>query len=84
MIRGVTDEALLDEVKQQLVITVARAALLLDTTPEVLYNRTWRARVGLRAVKIGRSTRFRVEDLLRLIERGTESFVEDDEPGVRT
>jgi hypothetical protein len=73
------DEALLDEVKQQLVVTAARAALLLDTTPEVLWNRHWRARVGLRAVKIGRSTRFRVEDLLRLIEQGLESRVVDEQ-----
>lgn len=71
-----TDETVFDEVKQQLVVTVARAALLLDTTPEVLYNRHWRARVGLRTVKVGRSTRVRVDDLLRLIERGSESFIE--------
>ena len=53
-------ETQLDDVKQQLLVRVARAALLLDTTPEVIYDRSWRARVGLRAVKIGRSTRVRV------------------------
>jgi excisionase family DNA binding protein len=44
----------------------------LGTTREVVYSPRWRSRVGLRAVRVGRSLRFREDDVRALIERGTE------------
>jgi excisionase family DNA binding protein len=54
------------------------AAGQLGTTREVVYSPRWRSRVGLRAVRIGRSLRFRQDDVLALVQRGTESS-----PGAR-
>ena len=57
-------------------LKVLEAAHMIETKPSCFYSPLWRARVGLRAVRIGRSLRFREADLLRLIDKGTERLPE--------
>ena len=52
------------------------AARLLSAKTACLYSKVWRMRVGLRAVRIGRSLRFREDDCRRLIDKGTERLPE--------
>jgi excisionase family DNA binding protein len=47
-------------------LNVRQAARYLGTTPATLYGRVWRREVPF--VKIGRSVRFDIEDLKKLIE----------------
>ncbi len=49
-----------------------KAALLLGLAPKTLEDKRWRARVGLHAVKIGRSLRFEEKELMGLLERSRE------------
>jgi len=49
-----------------------KAAAILDVSPRSLADIRWRLRQGLRAVRIGRSIRFRLSDLHQLSERGLE------------
>lgn len=53
-------------------VLVREAAAILGASPATLYSKRWRARVGLRAVRIGRSIRFMEADLHRLLEKGVE------------
>jgi excisionase family DNA binding protein len=47
-------------------LTVREAAQYLGTTPSTLYGRVWRREIAF--IKIGRSVRFDIEDLKKLIE----------------
>jgi excisionase family DNA binding protein len=47
-------------------------AEMLGVAPQTVYNKPWRARIGLPAVKVGSSLRFRREDVERIIEAGLE------------
>lgn len=53
-------------------LTAADVAELLRTTRDVVYSPAWRRRIGLPAVRIGRSLRFRVADVQGLIARGVD------------
>ena len=57
-------------------LTKEQAAAILNHSPRTLADPRWRQRVGLMAVRIGRSIRFRERDLLRLLEQGAETFPE--------
>ncbi len=60
-------------------VKVPEAATILGAQPATLYSRAWRARVGLKAIRIGRSLRFRETDLYRLIDKGAERLPETHE-----
>ena len=47
-------------------------AALLKLKSRTPYDPRWRLRVGIRAIRVGRSLRFRAEDIQELIERGLE------------
>jgi Helix-turn-helix domain len=53
-------------------LNVDVVACLLSTSRDVVYNPSWRRRVGLRAVRVGRALRFRVSDVEAVITRGLE------------
>lgn len=60
-------------------LTPDQAALRLGFHAETLKDPEFRRRVGLPAVRIGRSLRFLESDVLRIIEKGRECF-----PGTTT
>ena len=47
-------------------------AALLKLKARTPYDPRWRLRVGVKAVRVGRSLRFRAADIQELIERGLE------------
>jgi hypothetical protein len=49
-------------------------AKLLKLSAESLFDPRFRARIGLPAVRIGRTLRFRPEDVNKLISRALEKF----------
>jgi hypothetical protein len=49
------------------------AAEILRIAPKTLYDRRWRARWGLRAVRVGGGLRFSAAELARIIARGQEA-----------
>jgi hypothetical protein len=53
-------------------LTVLETAQLLGCAPTSLITRSWRDRIGLPCVKLGRSLRFKPEDVERLIRERTE------------
>ena len=52
----------------------------LGVSPRTIEDPRWRLRVGLRAVRVGRTLRFRESDLLRLIERSVERLPGEARP----
>lgn len=51
-------------------LTAEQAAALLGLQGTTLRSRSWRVRHGLRSVKLGKSRRFRVEDVEAFIREG--------------
>ncbi len=51
-------------------------AAVLRIAPRTLYDRRWRRRVGLRAVKIGHVLRFSSSEIMRFVERHGETVTE--------
>jgi len=53
-------------------LDVRETAARLGLSVHTVRNKPWRARTGLRAVRVGRSLRFEVEAIERLIEASRE------------
>ena len=62
------------ETEHQLVLTTDEAAQFLRCSPNVLRDPEWRRRIGLRAVRIGKSLKFLKRDLLQFMEERKEIF----------
>ena len=62
------------ETEHQLVLTTDEAAQFLRCSPNVLRDPKWRRRIGLRAVRIGKSLKFLKRDLLQFMEERKEIF----------
>lgn len=52
----------------------------LGLSPRTVEDPRWRVRVGLRAVRVGRTLRFRESDLVRLLERSLERLPAEGRP----
>lgn len=59
---------------QDQVFTADEAAQFLKCSPNVLRDPEWRRRIGLRAIRVGRSLRFLKHDLLQFLEERKEIF----------
>lgn len=49
-----------------------QVAYRIGVSPRTVEDPRWRVRVGLRAIKVGRTLRFRESDVLRFLDRSVE------------
>lgn len=62
------------KIESQDVLTSEEAAQFIRYSPNVLRDPEWRRRVGLQAIRIGKSLRFLKRDLLLFMEERKELF----------